>query len=961
MNECFRELKETLKSEVRWDSITRKIYSVDASIFEVEPLGVVLPETQEELILTLQIAAKHHVPVIARGAATGITGSCLGRGLIIDISKYLNQIIEINIEEEYAICEPGVVQDRLNEALSPFGYRLGPDTSTGNRATIGGMMANNSAGARSLRYGRMVDHVEMIELALANGELLTFSPLSEAQWADKMAQLDREGTIYRDVDAIRQYYAPAILQHFPNIPRRVSGYNLDQLLGNYPLNLSKLIVGSEGTLGIATRIKVKIAKKPKHTALSIIHVEDMIQGLTHIGAMLKHSPLALEMIDDKILSMGRQSPAVKHKMEWLKGYPQAVFVAEFDGNTSTEVQEKQARFKCEMQALNLGYAYVELSDPLQMSYVWEVRKAGLGLLLSKRSYSRAIAFIEDISIAPDKLAAFLQHFTRYLKQMGKEAGIYGHIGSGCMHIRPYIDLRDPSELSIMHKIMDEVSSMVLEYQGAMSGEHGDGLIRSWLNEKMFGPEVYAAFKKVKYAFDPQQLMNPGKVVDGPPPSHDLRLSPSTPNMSIPTFLDFGREGGFELAADLCNGNGQCRKAENVMCPSFQASNDEYHTTRARAQTLRSIIHGKLPKEEFTGQGLFDVLDLCIECKGCKRECPSQVDMAKMKAEFLYQYQEKHGYTLRSRIFGHIHAFNKAVTPFASLVNGILSSKPGKWLLARFGIAPQRAFPRLTTERFSTWFKKQTQTHSSKRIALFNDTYTEFNHPEIGQATFKVLAALGYEITLINDLCCGRPLISKGLLKQAKANAMEVVDKLHILAQQELPIIVLEPSCASALRDDFIGLVGKDLSMAPKLEAVSKAVTSLDEFLQTKLVDGILPLSFKAARQQVLVHTHCHQKALVGSQASLDVLRGIAAFDVHEISSGCCGVAGSFGYEKEHYDFSMQIGELHLLPAVRQAHADTIIIASGVSCRSQITHGTKRRPMHLAEAIAKQLKLKLEKF
>lgn len=955
MKSFIAKLKN-LQGETRFDPLSRKIYSVDASIFEVEPIGVVLPKNKQDLIDTLHIAAEHNIPVIPRGAATGITGGCLGQGLIIDLSKFLDRILEINIEEEYAICEPGVVQDRLNEALSPFGYRLGPDTSTGNRATLGGMLANNSAGARSLYYGRMVDCIDSVELALAGGRLITCGPLNEDQHKTKLQQADPEGHIHREIKRIQQQYEPEIERRFPKIPRHVSGYNLDQLLKNSPCNPSKLIAGSEGTLGIASEIKVKIAKKLKHTGLCIIHVKDMIEAMKGIGDMLAFHPISLEMVDDHILEMGRLSPTVKNKLGWLQGKPQAVFVAEFTGETDGAVDEIMVSFKKHLQSVNIGYAHIFLRDPQQMSHVWEVRKAGLGLLLSKRTYNRAIAFIEDLTVAPQNLAPFIQALTTYLKGMNKDVGIYGHIGSGCMHIRPFIDLRNPDEILQVKKIMLDVADMVLAFSGGLSGEHGDGLIRSWLNKKMFGSELYQAFIELKAAFDPRNLMNPGKIVhaDDLATSH-FRLNPETKQMDMPTFLDFTAEGGIELAADLCNGNGQCRKAESVMCPSFQATGDEYHTTRARAQSLRAIINGQLPEEEFTGKALYDVLDLCLECKGCKTECPSQVDMAKMKSEFLYQYQQKHGYSLRSRLFGHIAAINRFTMPFAKAFNYIGSTSLSKFFLKWLGVAYHRGLPQLAHEHFSSWVKKQHQPSSSKKVVLFNDTYTEYNHPEIGKAAFKVLSSLGYEVIVVSELCCGRPLISKGFLKEAKAKALELVNKLKTYASSEVTIICLEPSCLSALGDDYKGLIGaKDSALFADLTLVGNACISFEDFLSRLLMNNVLPLSFIENRTQVLVHGHCHQKALVGMQSTLKVLRAIPGFTVHEIDSGCCGMAGSFGYESEHYDISMKIGNLRLLPAIRKASTEAIIVANGMSCRSQIQHGTDRQALHLAEVISTYL-------
>lgn len=949
------DLKNHLCGDVHFDTLHKKIYSVDASIYEVEPIGIVIPKDRQDLMRTLEITADHNIPVIPRGAATGITGGCLGNGVIIDLSKYLNKIIEINRDEEYAICEPGVVQDSLNDALSSFGYRLGPDTSTGNRATIGGMLANNAAGARSLLYGRMVDHVESIELALTGGTLINCSSLDAPQWKVKISQSDSEGHIYREVSRIQNQYREEIRRRFMPIPRRASGYNLDQLLDDLPINLSKLVCGSEGTLGIATQIKVKIVKMLRHTGVCLIHVNDMLQTMYQIEEMLAFQPVSLEMIDNKILEMALLSPSVSGKISWLRGKPDAVFIAEFEGETRDAVAQKLSHFAAQMQLLGIGYACDIICDPQEMKNVWEVRKKGLGLLLSKRTYSRAISFIEDISIPPAHLGPFMKEFCQYLKAAGKEAGIYGHVGSGCMHIRPYVDLREPGQVAQMKQIMQDVADMVLAYSGELSGEHGDGLIRSWLNKKMFGGELYHAFEELKRAFDPLNLMNPGKIVEGPPVTQNLRLSPDTKQITIPTFLDFSQEGGFALAADLCNGNGQCRKSEKLMCPSFQATLDEFDTTRARAQSLRSVINGRLPKEEFTGKALYDVLDLCLECKGCKTECPSQVDMAKMKAEFLYQYQEKHGYPLRSRLFGHIDTIYRLTSSLASAFNAANKTRLSKKILAWLGIASQRELPQLAVERFSVWFKKNAIHLDRKKAVLFNDTYTEFLHPKIGIAAYKVLSALGYDVILVSGKCCGRPLISKGLLRQAKDKARRLVTELAPFAQMKYPIIGLEPSCLFAIKDDFKGLIGSaDARLSTELATVIGVCTTFDEFLCSHIENNKLPLTLNAAKTKVLVHGHCHQKALIGINATMTALKAVPAFDVQEIASGCCGLAGSFGYEKEHYDISMKIGNLHLLPAVREASPNTLIVANGTSCRSQILHGTERHSLHLAEAIANHL-------
>lgn len=950
MQTLEQELKDAIHGEVHFDEISRRAYSVDASIYEIEPIGIVVPRGKQDLIKTIKIAYSHGIPVIARGAATGITGGCIGKGLIIDTSKYLTHILSINFSREQARCEPGVVQDNLNAVLSPKGYQLGPDTSTGNRATLGGMTANNAAGARSLRYGKMVDHVEKVEMILANGDVVLFEEIDDSIWEQKRQQQDLEGEIYREIFRILQTYRQEILDHFPKIPRRVSGYNLDELVKPGPINLAKLIVGSEGTLGIISEITVKIVPKPKARGLCLLHFDDMISAMRWVPKILSFDPLSVEMIDDTIIKLGKQNPAMRGKMEWLQGDPKAIFAVGFEGDSPGQVEQKLINFTNEARKANMGYSQLFLNQPAQIENVWAVRKAGLGILMSKRSYNRAVAFLEDVTVSPENLAPFMDRFCQYLASKGKEAGIYGHVGSGCMHVRPFLDLRNPEELALMNEMMQDISSLLLEYGGAMSGEHGDGIIRSWLNPKMFGDKLYQAFVDVKTAFDPNHLMNPGKIVR--PMNHlkHLRLSPETFTEHPQTFLDFTKEGGFALAVDMCNGNGLCRKKEGVMCPSFQADNDEYHSTRARAQALRAIVHGQLKVNNFSNKEVYDVLDLCISCKGCKTECPSQVDMAKMKAEFLYQYQETHGYSLRSRLFGHIGKVNRFLSPFAKVFNWLGSTLLAKQIQQWAGIAPARTLPRLASERFSKWFMhyKQPET-ATKPVVLFNDTFNEFNHPEIGQAAVKVLNHLGYQVILPPWKCCGRPLLSKGMLKQAKEGAEQLIDTLHPYAAQGIPIIGLEPSCLLAIRDDF-----SDMIKGESLEVIQSHCLTFDEFL-AKLIDkGEFVLPFTNETLQVKVHGHCHQKALVGTKHILRILRSIPGLEVSEISSGCCGMAGSFGYEAEHYDFSMKIGGLVLFPAIEVSPNDTVIIADGTSCRSQIADGTERKAKHLAEFLNEQL-------
>lgn len=941
MHDLKAELESNLEGEVRFDEIIRKIYSVDASIYELAPIGVAYPKSAEDIAIAVKIANAHNIPVIARGAATGITGGCLGKGLIIDCSRYLNTIHKIDIENQYAICDPGVVQDRLNDALRPYQYRLGPDTSTGNRATLGGMLANNAAGSRSLKYGRMVDSIQELDLILSHGELIHLEKIGDQH----LLEGSRKSQIIKSLMQIRNTYADLIKERFPRIPRRVSGYNLDELLLE-DFNPCKLIAGSEGTLGIVSRMKVSIAPCPNYTGLCLLFLDSMLTGMTYIPQLLEFHPISIEMIDRKIIQAGKESPSTEGSLTWLQGDPEAVFAVEVEGQTANEVIDKLQDVN---RFITTNFPLVPtklLTDKQEMDKIWAVRKAGLGLLLSKRSYSRAIAFIEDVTVAPAQLANFIKEFLECLKKHKKEAGIYGHVGSGCMHIRPYIDLRQPEEREKMLQITQEVAVLLIKYGGAPSGEHGDGLVRSWLNKQIFGEKLYQGFEEVKYAFDPDNLMNPGKVVDGQPLLENLHHSPTAQN-ATPTFQDFTPEGGFDFAVDMCNGNGQCRKSEGTMCPSFQATNNEYDTTRARAQALRAITNGTKKIDSFAREDILDVLDLCLECKGCKKECPSQVDMAKLKAEFLYQYQKKHGYFFRSRLFAGIGATSYLASFVPRLYNSFINSGMSKSLFNFFGITSKRDFPILASETFSSWFNNYVQIKSAHSVVLFNDTYNEFYDPQIGKAAVKLLNMLGYQVIVPEWKCCGRPGISKGFLEDSRKKAQNLIKSLIPYASKGTPIIGLEPSCILTLKDDYRGLIGNQDEEA---KTVAKACITIDEFVYSQ-IDKLSKIASERPKpiQSILVHGHCHQKALVGMQPSIAILRAVFE-EVKLIDDGCCGLAGSFGYEKEHYDLSIEIAKLKLLPALGSAKPGTLIVANGTSCRSQIIHNTDHHPIHVIEAL-----------
>ncbi len=945
----IEKLRNQIEGEVRDDTFSKLHYSVDASIFQIEPVGVVIPRTAADVEAAIAFARQEGIPIIPRGAATGIAGGCIGRGLVIDFAQFQNKILDINYDEEYAVVEAGVVQDQLNQALAGEGFRFGPDTSTGNRATIGGMLGNNSSGAHSMRYGKTIENILACEFLLSSGETLQLGTMTAAELQETAGQDSALGRICAALVKIRSELADEIHKRYPKISRRVSGYSLDEMLGDQ-VNLAQLVCGSEGTLGIATQMKVKISRSPKTTGVSVVHFEDLIEGLNRIPFMLGHEPFAVELMDDKIMAMGKQSPAMRGKLDWLDGNPEGLLVVEFDGESEVEVADKLEKFEAACKRDKVGYSQVRLTTPAEIGNVWQLRKAGLGLLLSRRSDEKAIAFLEDSAVPPERVGEFMGELRTYIRKIGKEAGFYGHAGVGLIHLRPMLDLRKQDDLDAMVKMMEDVTDMLLGYGGSLSGEHGDGLVRSWLIEKMYGPKIYQAFRDLKAAFDPKGLMNPGKILDGPRPVTDLRVDPDTKDRPIETAFTF--EGGLPMSAGMCNGNAECRKKDGLMCPSFHVTNDELHSTRARATSIQGIMYGRLPAKDLTSESMYKTMEYCLQCKGCKVDCPSVVDVAKMKSEFLYQYQKTHGVPLRSRIFGNIDKISQLASPFAPIANFFMETSLSKAVMDKVvGITSKRKAPPFARERFSKWLKKRggPKSGDGDKIALFVGTFTEFNYPEIGQAAIKLLEALGCKVRVEEYACCGRPAISKGLLDSAKGKAKKIQDLYGPIVDQGYRILGLEPSCILTFRDEHPSLVP-----GPVADKLAKVALTFDEYLDELLQANRLDLSWNDSTTKVLLHGHCHQKAQVGTNPTLNVLKSIPGFDVSEIPSGCCGMAGTFGYESEHYDFSMRVGELQLFPAIRASDPDTIFVASGLSCRSQIEHGTQREGKHIVQVLADRL-------
>ena len=944
-DDLYHALKARVSGEVRFDRASRLMYSTDASIYEIEPKGVVIPRTHEDVFATMEVARDFKVPVLPRGAGTSLAGQTVCDAVVIDMSKYLNRVLEVNTEERWAIVEPGVVQEQFNLHLKPFGFLFGPDTATANRATIGGMMGNNSAGSHSILYGKTIDHVLEMNTVLASGEGRHFR---EIAFEEAAQHAGLEGRIAGIVAANRA----EIERRFPKIMRRVSGYNLDEFVRNGKFNLSKLLVGSEGTLAVVHKAKVRIEPRPPATALCIIHFEKIVDAIRANDFILPFGPAAVELVDDMILDLARGSLELSRQMGFVQGHPGAILLVEFYGSGEPELRSKLEAMEASLKREKLGYAFVRSFDAAEQVSIWKVRKAGLGLLLGMKGDRKPIAFVEDCAVDPVRLPEFFTRFKQVVDKFGTHAGYYGHASVGCLHIRPMINTKDAGDIRIMKEMTDEIADLVLEFGGSMSGEHGDGLARSHLNEKLFGPQIYKAFRDVKGAFDPEHRMNPGKIVDAPPMTENLRYGTEYRTLNITTHYDFSREGGIATAVELCNGAGVCRKQnDGTMCPSYMATMEDKHSTRGRANLMREILSGKLPAHEFTGKDLYETLDLCLECKGCKAECPSNVDLAKLKYEFLAHYNEANGASLRSRMFANIHTLSRLASLAPSIANWSLTQPLLRGFLDRFaGVDRRRKLPRFADQTFEAWFRRRPRpagpANPTGRVVLFHDTFIDFNYPEIGQATTQLLEAAGYEVRLVERACCGRPMISKGFPDAARENAEFNIGRLYPLVEQGYSVVGCEPSCILTFRDEY-----PDLVKNHHAHDVAKATFLLEEFIVKEKQAGRWKLGFAKQSAKALIHGHCHEKALIGSRYLKEAVA--MAYSVEEIDSGCCGMAGSFGYEKEHYDISMTIGGRRLFPAVEK-NPDAIVVAPGISCRQQVEHATGRRPLHPAEALVRAI-------
>jgi FAD/FMN-containing dehydrogenase/Fe-S oxidoreductase len=959
----YERLTRETRAEVYSDLGTRMLYATDASLYQVEPLGVVVPRTADDVVAAVRIAAEEGVPVLPRGAATSLSGQTIGTAIVIDFSKYLNRIGVVDRDRMTVRVEPGLVLDRLNAHLKPLGLMFGPDVSTSDRATLGGMIGNNSAGARSLRYGKTVDHVHALDVVLSDGTPAAFGCLEDDELEALCARPDLLGTIHRTVrDTVRDH-RPAIEAKFPKILRRVSGYNLDEFVPGLPtrpagwvdepwrFNLARLIVGSEGTLAVVRSAELKVVPIPRAQGLVVLSFATIPAALDRLQEIVATGPAAVEMLDRMILELAGQHPAYSHYLSFAEGRPAAVLAAQFYADSQEELaaraEDLARRFEGRPGVLGLRK---RLADAEKDDF-WKVRKAGFALLMAMVGDAKPIAFVEDTAVAPERLPAFYEQFRAIIDRHGLQAACYGHADVGCLHIRPIINVKTNEGVEQIRSIAREVSDLVVEFGGAMSGEHGDGLARSLWNAKLFGPEVYGCFEAVKRAFDPENRLNPGKVVAHPDPGDDLRLGPDyQPHEPVSTAFDFSGQGGFAGAIEMCSGVGACRKSTSgTMCPSYMATRDEAHSTRGRANALRLVMAGELP-DGWSNETLHEALDLCLQCKACKTECPSNVDMAKLKAEVLHQLYRGRPAPLGSLLLGSIHRLNPLGAATAPLANWTLRQPLFKWLLEQVaGIDRRRELPTFAADHLRKWFRTHAVDPRAGRrgtVVLLDDCFNTYNTPEVGRAAVRVLEAAGYRVELAGIPCCGRPAISKGLLTLGRDLAREATARLVPHARAGVPVVGCEPSCVLTFADEY-----REFGLGPDADLVARNAFLIDGFLGDP--DRVPELALRPRPGRVLVHGHCHQKALVGTAGTLAALKRVPSLEVKELDSGCCGMAGSFGYELGHYDVSKALAERVLLPAAAGDPSATLV-APGFSCRSQVHGLAGITAVHPVELLAAQL-------
>ncbi|WP_299457599.1 FAD-binding and (Fe-S)-binding domain-containing protein [uncultured Microscilla sp.] len=965
----WQPLAKVLDGELHTDDVMRTLYATDASAYREMPAAVAVPRSSQDIKHLISFARQQKLSLIPRAAGTSLAGQVVGNGIVVDVSQHLTQILEINAEEKWVRVQPGVIRDDLNHVLEPYGLFFGPETSTANRAMIGGMVGNNSCGTHSVVYGSAREHTLEIKGLLADGSEVVFNALNAQQYQQKIAESEKntfEGKIYRQIDQLlaSETHQKEIRENFPKraIPRRNTGYALDMLLDlepftptGEPFNFCKLLCGSEGTLMFMTEIKLHLDPlPPKETGLVCAHFNTIDDALKANIIALQYGPSASELMDHYILECTKANIEHRQNRFFVKGDPEAILIVEFNKDTREAIAEVAQQMQQAMEQEGLGYHFpVVYGDDTRK--VWNLRKAGLGLLSNIVGDAKPAPVIEDTAVTIEDLPAYIQDFNEILSQNNMSAVHYAHAGSGELHLRPIINLKTEQGQKEFRLIAEEIATLVKKYQGSLSGEHGDGRLRGEFIEQMVGKKGYELMKEVKQIFDPEHIFNPNKIVETPPMDTFLRYDAGQDTPAFDTVLDFSSTQGILRGAEMCNGSGDCRKTEisgGTMCPSYMATRSEKDTTRARANILREYLTRSDKPNRFDHEEIKEVMDLCLSCKGCKSECPSNVDMAKMKAEFLQQYYDANGVPFRTKLIANFTRLNKLAAKMPWAYNWAFTNPVTSKLSKKMsGFAAERSIPKLHKTTLRKWYKKHytaiAPKGATKKVFLFCDEFTDFNDTDVGIVTVKLLAKLGYEVVIPEHLESSRTYLSKGLLRKAKTIAEKNIALLQGVVSDETPLLGIEPSAILTFRDEYIDLVrGNTQEEARKL---AKNALTMEEFLAREIDRGnIKANSFTEDKKILKLHGHCQQKALSSLTPSKKMLSLPKNYEVHLIRSGCCGMAGSFGYEQEHYKVSMQIGELVLFPTVRQQPQEVIIVAAGTSCRHQIKDGTQRRALHPVE-------------
>lgn len=951
----IERLREKIEGEVRTDKLTLGSYATDASVYQEIPSAVVIPQSKADIIEVVKFCNENGLPIIPRAAGTSLAGQCVGSGIVVDIGKQFKQILDLDLTEKTVWVEPGVIRNELNHFLKTHGLHFGPNTSTANRCMIGGMVGNNSCGSSSIKYGSTRDHVLEMKVILSDGSEAHFSKIDLEEIKQKANLNNLEGNIYQEIYKIVSdpKIKEDIGKHFPHpeVERRNSGYALDSLLEEF--NLCSLLAGSEGTLAFTTAVKLSLDPLPgDHRVVICPHFESVHAAMKAIPAIMKFQPDMCELMDKVILDCTKANAKQAKNRFFLKGDPKAVLMVQFNRNSALELEKIVQEFKGMLQQDLNAYASPEVYAPDDVR-VFELRAAGLGVLANLPGEAKAVACIEDTAVRIEDLADYIADFEQMMEHFGQKSVFYAHAGAGEIHLRPILDLKKQSDVDLFYDITKATALLVKKYHGSLSGEHGDGRVRAEFLPLMVGEDMYEIFKQVKRIWDPNNIFNPGKIVNAAPMTSALRYVPDQIIEEPKTIFRFESSGGMIRAAEKCNGSGDCRKLSfsgGTMCPSYRATRDENDSTRARANALRQFLTSpKDASKPFESEEIKEVLDLCLSCKACGTECPSNVDMTILKAEFLHQYQKTKGSSLRNRLFAKVESMNKLASAFAPVSQWAMGNSMMKKII---GLASERTLPKINKTTLRKYIAKipvSETGQSSKAIYLFIDEFTNYNDESVGQKAFKLLKALGYEVKVVRHPESGRAALSKGFLNHAKQCANENVRIFAPLLTDESPLVGIEPSSILGFRDEYPKIVSEELK--EKAEDLATKVWTIEEFLFREVEKGRISTDqFDHKEREILVHGHCHQKALSSVDYTAHILSIPSKHRVSVIPSGCCGMAGSFGYEKEHYEVSMKIGEDTLFPSIRSASPQAIIAASGTSCRHQIKDGTKIQSYHPVEIL-----------